>query len=283
MAEKIIISSDSTCDLSEELKERYQIVTVPLYIIMNDTSYRDGLDIVPDDIYAYVEQNKKLPTSSAATVADYSEFFKKYVDMGCSVIHISLGSKFSASANNARLAAQELTGVYTVDSQNLSTGTGLLVLAAADFRDQGMSAEEIARAVEALVDKTRASFVIDRLDYLYKGGRCSALAALGANLLNLKPLIEVRDGAMGVGKKYRGNIKQVMPQYAKQRLEAYPKIKRNRIFITHSGTSQENVDAVKKVIEEYGHFDEILVTRAGCVISNHCGYNTLGVLFITEE
>lgn len=282
MNEKVIITSDSTCDLSSELKARYHIETVPLYIIMNGTSYRDGLDISPDDIYRFVEQNKKLPTSSAATVADYQDFFQKFISEGNTVVHIGLGSKFSASVNNAAIAAKELNGVYVVDSQNLSTGTGLLVLAAADLRNQGLAAAEIAHEVQKLVGQTRASFVIDRLDYLYKGGRCSALAALGANLLNLKPLIEVKDGAMGVGKKYRGKIEQVMPQYAKQRLEAFPKIRSNRIFITHSGTSAENVNAVKKAVEAYGRFDEILVTRAGCVISNHCGYNTLGVLFITE-
>ena len=200
------------------------------------------------------------------------------------MIHLTLGSGLSATYNNCRLAAQELPGVYAIDSCNLSTGSGLLVLEAADRIAAGMPAAQRAQEVRELTSHAQASFVIDTLEFLYKGGRCSALAMLGANMLQLKPCIEVNnaDGSMGVGKKSRGSLDKARAQYVKDRLEGRTDIRNERIFITHSGISQERIDLVKKLVQQYGDFKEIFVTRAGCTISSHCGPNTLGVLFMTK-
>lgn len=284
MSKPVILCADSTCDLSPELKERFHVLICPLHVVLEDKSYDDGVNITPDDIYAVYEQKKVLPKTGAANALEYAEFFKPYLEQGCEIVYISIGSGLSVSYNNCRMAAAECGGVYVVDSCNLSTGSGLLVLEAADRIAAGMPAAQVAEEVQALASHCHASFVLDTLEFLFKGGRCSALAMLGANLLQLKPCIEVDNscGKMDVGKKYRGSLDKALQQYVKDKLEGRTDICTKRIFITHSGISEERLAMVKKAVETYQQFDEIFITRAGCTISSHCGPNTLGVLFMTK-
>lgn len=280
---KVKIISDSTCDLSKELIENYDISIVPLYVVMNDKTMRDGLEVTPEDIYEYVDKNGKLPSTSAVNIEDYIEIFKYWHEQGYEIVHFDISSEFSSTYRNACMAAEEVGGVYVVDSGNLSTGQGLVVMHGAEMAQSGKSAKEIFEECTALTSKIEASFVVDSIDYLYKGGRCSALAAFGANLLKLKPCIEVKDGKMSPGKKYRGNISRVMLSYVEERLKGRNDIDKSRIFITHTKCSDEDVKAVKqKILEICPDFKEILETTAGCTVTTHCGPNTLGILFIRK-
>lgn len=278
---KIKVCADSTCDLSAELVQKYNIGILPLYIEMGGKNYKDGVDIKPQDIYEYVGSGKGVCHTAACNVEDYSAFFKASLQGYDALIYFNISSEMSSCHQNARAAALEFDNVYVIDSRNLSTGFGLLVLEAADRAAAGIPAEQIAAEMQELTGKAEASFVIDTLFYLQKGGRCSALVALGANLLKLKPCIEVKDGTMGVGKKYRGKIESCLEQYVRERLEGRDDIRKHRVFVTHSGCKPEVVEHIKEMVAGYG-FEEILVTVAGCTVSNHCGPNTLGVLFIRK-
>ena len=284
LAKNIILCADSTCDLSEELLEKYNVHLVPLHILEGENGYLDGVDIDPDTIYATYAEKGVLPKTAAVNVSEYVDFFKPFIEAGNDVIHINIGSALSSSHNNCKLAAEELPGVYPVDSRNLSTGTGHLVIEAAERIAKGMAAADIVAELNEIAGRVSASFVIDTLEYLYKGGRCSALAMFGANLLRLKPSIRVdnADGSMGVDKKYCGSLDKALEQYVTDQLEGRDDIVTKRIFITHSGISEERIDMVRELVKKYQSFDEILVTRAGCTVSSHCGPNTLGVLFITK-
>lgn len=284
MAKNIILCADSTCDLGPELIEKHGVHIYPLHVLVDDKSCRDGIDITPDDIYATYEEKGVLPKTAAVSPAEYIEFFQPLVDAGNDVIHISLGSALSSSYNNCRLASLEVEGVYVVDSRNLSTGSGLLVLEAAERIAKGMAAEDIVAELNEIAGRVSASFVINDLEFLHKGGRCSALAMFGANVLKLKPSIKVNnaDGSMGVDKKYRGTLEKALSDYVADQLKDRTDIDTRRIFITHSGISEERIALVKELVQQYGDFEEIIVTRAGCTISSHCGPNTLGVLFITK-
>lgn len=284
MNNKIIITADSTADLSSELIEKYNIVIIPLHIVFGDKSYDDLVNITPDEIYANFDKNGTLPTTSAINCQEYIDKFKPYVDDGYEIVHISIGSALSTSHNQCCMAAQELGNVYPVDSCSLSTGSGLLAIEAAKRVDKGMSAKDIAKEIQALASKVHADFVVDKLTYLRAGGRCSALAALGANLLGIRPRIDVNnaDGSMSVGKKYRGKLDKVIDTYTQERLSDLNSIEKDRIFITHSGIDKEIVDSVYEAIKSKNYFDEILITRAGCTVSSHCGPGTLGVLYINK-
>lgn len=281
---KIILSSDSTSDLGEQLKERYNVNYMPLHVHLGDKLYRDGVDIDPVFIYEQFDKEKILPKTAAPNPQEYVDYFKQWTDEGHEVIHISIGSGLSSSHQNAKLAAEEVGNVHVIDSGNLSTGMGHLVIETAERIAEGLPAKQIYEEVLELKSKVHASFVIDTLTYLREGGRCSALTAFSANLLNIKPCIKVdnTDGNMTVGKKYRGSLSRVLKRYTKDQLKDRPDLKLDRVFITHSGTSQEIIDIVKDTVEEVADFKEILITRAGCTISSHCGPNTLGVLFMTE-
>lgn len=279
----IIITSDSTSDLSLELRDRYNIPTMPLGVTLGGETFKDGVDITPDDIYLHHAKTGELPKTTAANIDECLNFFKPFADEGKTVIHISLSSSLSSTFNNARLAAMELENVHVIDAQNLSTGIGLLVIAAAEMVKEGLSAEEIVEKINDLVAKVDASFVIDNLEYLHKGGRCSALAMLGANVLKLKPCIEVKNGAMGVGKKYRGRYGDVLKTYVNERLANADDIDTDRIFVTHAGCDSEIVNAVVEQVKATGIFKEVFLTRAGCTISSHCGKDTLGILFIRKN
>lgn len=281
---KVIVTADSTCDLSAQLVAKYGIVIVPLWVAMGEQNYHDGVDIFPKDIFEHVQQTGKLPKTAAASIGEYSDFFRTYTQQGAQIVHVSIGSALSSSYQNAEIAAAENGNVFVVDSKNLSTGSGHVVLEAATLALEGqLSAAEIADRTRAIVPLVDASFVIDSVDYLYKGGRCSGVAALGANLLRLKPCIEVKDGKMDVGKKYRGKMLDVVRTYVQDRL-SLPGVeyRRDRVFITHTCVTRELVECAHEVVVQSGLFDEILETTAGCTITSHCGPDTLGVLFVRK-
>ena len=276
----IRITADSTCDLSPELLAQYNIETLPLYIIHDGTEYKDGVDITPDALYEKVRASGKLGSTAAVNVDDYLAFFSRLRETCETVIHFTISSEMSSCCQNARIAAEELGGVYVIDSRNLSTGIGLQVLRACELAQKGMAAEVIVSAITAMADKVDASFVPDKLEYLKMGGRCSAAAALSATLLRLHPCIQVREGSMGVGKKYTGSHEAVLMKYLKDRLAKLEDVDLSRVFITHSGMSDPAlVDKVKDAVLAIAPFEDVQVTRAGCTISNHCGPDTLGVLF----
>ena len=279
----IRITADSACDLSPALREQYNIGIISLPVTVGDRTGLDGIDILPDDLYRYVEESGSLPSTAAVNPMQYTEFFQQQLEDCDAVIHISLGSKISSSHQNARLAAAEFSTVSVVDSDNLSTGYGHVVLYAAELAQCGdLTPEEIVDKVRTIIPKVSAGFVLGRLDYMKKGGRCSTVAALGANLLKLKPSIAVKDGTMGVVKKYRGSLEKCLKDYVADQLNGREDLVLDRIFITHSGVSPETVEMVRQEIQKYANFKEITETRAGCTISAHCGPDCLGILFVTK-
>ncbi len=283
MSSDVVITSDSTTDLSRELRERYNITVMPLSITLGDRIYTDGVDISPDDIYAHHSKTGELPKTNATNVSDCIDFFSSFTKEGKTVIHFTISSEMSSTYNNACLAAEELGNVYVIDTRNLSTGGGLLVIAAAEMLNEGLEAGEIVEKTRALVPCVDASFVIDSLEYLYKGGRCSALAMFGANLLKLKPCIQVKNGKMDVAKKYRGRFADVLKQYVREKISDYSDIELDRVFITHAGCDPELVSEIVGLVKSEVPFKEVFMTRAGCTVSSHCGANTLGVLFIHKS
>ena len=280
---KLIITSDSTADLNELAAEN-SVKIMPLYINLGDKSLADdGKEIVPDDIYKFVSETGNLPTTSANPVGTYADFFKELVDEGYDVVHLNLSSEFSSTHQNTVIAAEDYDNVYVVDTRNLSTGSGLLVLEAVRMAKEGLSAKEIADELSILIPKVDASFVIDDLTYLNKGGRCSSAAKFGANLLKLKPCIQVKNGAMGVGKKYRGDYKKCVEEYIKDKLSDTDSIDPRRVFVTHTKCDDEIVELAIKTVKECFTFDSLHETVAGCTITTHCGPNTLGVLFFRKN
>ncbi len=276
------ITTDSTCDLGVNATER-DIRIMPLTVILGADSFRDGVDITPQDIFDYVAKTGTLPKTSAPSIGDYEEFFGQFVSAGETVIHFDISAKSSSSNEHAVVAAEKFGGkVFVVDTKALSSGQGLLVMKAYDLLQQGMSPEEVVKTVNALRPKVNTSFIPDRLDYLYKGGRCSRMTMYGANLLKIHPLIEMDDGQLVPGKKYRGNMDKCITAYIRDLAERYPKYDRTRCFITHSSADASLVEVAKKQVSEYFDFDTVLETVAGSVITGHCGRNTLGVLFIAE-
>ena len=276
---KIQICSDSSCDLGKELCERYDITINPFRITLGDESLIDGVEVFPDDLYAFHDRTGTLPKTSATNMAEHLEFLKKQSENAEEVLFFTISSNMSANYHAASMAAEELENVYVVDSQNLSTGVGLLIIAAAEMAEKGMGAAEIKEKIDEMKSKVNVSFVIDSLEYLYKGGRCSALAALGANLLKLKPCIEVKNGSMGVSKKYRGNFANVLKTFSKERLADKDNIITDHVFVTHAGCDDEIVNSVVEIVKQEINPKELHVTRAGATISVHCGRNTLVILF----
>jgi len=280
------IISDSTCDLSQELLERYDIAVLPLQVTLGEASYEDGVNITVDEIYRWADENKTTPKTAAPLMETAAATLSPWLEKGMDVICFTISESMSTSANVIRLAAKELKAtdrVTVINSQNLSTGIGLLVIEAAIMAKEGKSAEEITAYAKALRPLVRSSFVVDTLTYLHRGGRCSSVAALAGGMLKLHPKIVVADGKMGVSKKYRGKMTRVLPEYVEDMKEELLNSHKERVFITHSGCTQETIDQVKTILEGLNHFDEILITRAGSVISSHCGPGTLGVLFIANE
>ena len=282
MTKPVVITADSTVDLSKELLERYDIKTVPLTIILGEESYADGADFTPEKIYRRYRADGTLPKTAAPGVQDLLDFFTAFTSRGCEVVHLDISSELSNIYNSARLAAEELEGVYVVDSRMLSTGIGLLALEAAERRDAGMSARDIAAHLEALRDKVSVSFVLDTLEFMWKGGRCSGFTAFGANALKLRPALEMRDGKLGVYKKYRGCMPKVYEQYITDRLEG-KRIRPDHIFLTESGEIDPAlIETLIARVREITGCREVHHTTAGATISSHCGPGCLGVLFIEE-
>ena len=279
----IRVSADSTCDLSPQLLEQYGITTLPLYVIYDGVEYKDGVDLTPDQLYEKVRQGGKLGSTAAINVDDYLAFFSRMRESCDTLIHFTISSEMSSCCQNARIAAQEVGGIYVIDSRNLSTGIGLQILRACELAQKGMAAEVIVSAITAMADKVDATFVPDNLEYLKMGGRCSAVTALSASLLRIHPCIQVREGKMGVGKKYTGSHEAVLMKYIKDRLSKLEEVDLSRVFITHSGmTDPALVDKVKDAVLAIAPFEDVQVTRAGCTVSNHCGPNCLGILYYNK-
>lgn len=279
------IISDSTCDLSAELVAQYDIDILPLHILLGDEEFEDGKTITPDEIYTWSDEHKTTPKTSAPSLAETIELFRPYVEEGREIVCFSISNSMSTSGNVMRLAADELEAenrITVIDSANLSTGIGLLVIEAAIMAKNGHSASEIASVMETLKPNVRASFVVDTLTYLYRGGRCNAVAAMAGGVLKLHPKIVVENGAMDATKKYRGKINSVIMSYVKDMETDLKAARPDRVFITHSGCDAATVESVRSYLESLGVFHEILETRACGVVSSHCGPGTLGVLFIAK-
>ena len=279
---KIKITCDSTCDLTKELYEEYDVTVISMGVSMGDDFRQDGKNVTAQELYDYVEREGVLPKTSAVSVGDYEEIFRKYVEEGYEVIHINLSSELSTSYQSACIAAGMVGGVYVVDSRSLSTGSGHLVILAKELADSGMDAQQIADILNERKSKLDVSFVLQTLEYLHMGGRCSGVAMFGANLMKLRPEIVVSDGKMVVGKKYRGNMEKTILAYIRGRLEGRTDLQLDRIFITHSGVPAEIVEKAKELVSELQPFAQVIETFAGSTISSHCGPNCLGVLFFRQ-
>lgn len=279
---KIKILSDSTCDLSKDILDKYNITLVPLTIVKDGEAYSDGVTITPSEIFAHVAAGGSLCSTTAMNVGEYCDYFSRYTQEYDGVLHINIGSGFSSCYQNACIAAEDFENVRVVDSKNLSTGQGLVVLKACELAAKCQSIDELHEQVQAFTSKVEASFLLDQLGYMVKGGRCSSVAALGANLLNLKPCIEVRDGKMSVVKKYRGNYAKSLANYVKDRLSERDDLDNDTLFVTRTPVSDECLNAVKEAVDTYADFKNIYWTEAGCTVSCHCGPGTLGVLFVRK-
>lgn len=282
MERKVKIVADSTCDLNEELLSRFQIEVIPLNVNLGDKSCLDGVDVHTPDLFEYYKQTGKLPTTSAPTPSYYEEFYEKWTREGWEVVHFSISSELTVTPNIAKMAAEKFSNIFPVDSRNVSCGMGMLALKAAELRDKGLSAKEIREKILGMTGKVSTAFIISTLLYMYKGGRCTGVQALGANLLNLKPCIEVHEGKMGVEKKYRGNLESVLCRMAEDQLSGRDDIDLSRLLIIHYDVDEKTVNAVKKKIQELQAFREISVNQCGCSVSVHCGPGTLGIIYMVK-
>jgi len=278
----IKILSDSTCDLPQEVLEKFNITMIPLAVIKDGKEFRDGVNITPSDIFAHVAAGGDLCSTAAINIGEYTEIFAKYANNYDGVIHINISAEFSSCYQNARLAAMEFDNVRAVNSRNLSTGQGLVVLQAYKLAQECSTLDEIVEKLNAFTEKVEASFLLDRLEYMVKGGRCSAAAALGANLLNLKPCIEVKNGKMAVVKKYRGNYAKCLANYVKDRLAGREDVDKGTLFVTRTPVSEDCLNAVRESVAAYNDFNTTYWNTAGCTVSCHCGPGTLGVLFVRK-
>lgn len=281
---RTIISTDSPADVPAEIRERYDIRVIPLHIILDDDCFEDGVNIQPDDLYAFYKKSGRLPKTSAVSVAEYTDFFKELSQDGSSVVHISFSSALSATHQNARLAAEDFDNVYIVDSKSLSTGIALLAIKAAQLAQDGLDAKTIAHEMEYKREKVVTTFILDKLEFLYKGGRCSGVAMLGANVLGIKPSIVMVDGKLQVGKKYRGKLENCQMQYVRDLLEQYAgRIDTDRAFLSRTaGVSDEQMKALQKEIHKTLKFKEYIVSTVGCTITSHCGERTFTFEFMLK-
>ena len=281
---RTIISTDSPADVPAEIRERYDIRVIPLHIILDNDCFEDGVNIQPDDLYAFDKKTGRLPKTSAVSVAEYTDFFKELTQDGSSVVHISFSSALSATHQNARLAAEDFDNVYIVDSKSLSTGIALLAIKAAQLAQDGLDAKTIAHEMEYKREKVVTTFILDKLEFLYKGGRCSGVAMLGANVLGIKPSIVMVDGKLQVGKKYRGKLENCQMQYVRDLLEQYAgRIDTDRAFLSRTaGVSDEQMKALQKEIHKTLKFKEYIVSTVGCTITSHCGERTFTFEFMLK-
>lgn len=277
---KIAISVESTNDLSEELLQKYDIKVIPYTITLGDMTFKDG-EHTTAEMFEYVDKYGTLPKTTALNEYEYTEFFKEILESYDALVHICLSSGITSSCGNAERAAKNVENAFVVDSRSLSTGIGLLAMYAKELAEEGLSAEEIAKTVQERADKLQVSFVVERLDYLYKGGRCSSLQLLGANLLKIRPRIVLKEGKMISDKKFRGNMGGVVAKYCAETLKDFNTPDLKRAFITYTTATPEMLEAARKALSEAG-FKEILETRAGGTIASHCGANTLGILYFND-
>jgi DegV family protein with EDD domain len=277
---KIAISTETTSDLTQELLVEYDICRVPFQITLGDNAFKDG-EITTQELFDFVDKNGILPKTTALNEFEYTEYFESLLKNYDAVVHICLSSGLSCSCQNAINASQNLQNVYVVDSKNLSTGIGLLAIYARELANNGVAPQEIQQKVQARTEKVQASFVVERLDYLYKGGRCNALALLGANILRIRPRIVVKDGKMGSDKKYRGQMDKVVAKYCQETLEEFNTPDLDKVFITYTSATEEMVAAAKEACENAG-FKHIYTTFAGGTIASHCGAHTLGILYFND-
>jgi len=282
MSNKVVITADSTCDLSKEIAGRENIYISPLYVRTCDSEFRDGVDIDANGLFELVKAKGELPKTSACSADDYLNLWKPLLDEGNEVVHISLSSELSSCFQNARLAASELQGVYVLDSRSLSTGSGMLALEASELAKDGKTAQQILDVLSQKVNKVNISFVLDTMDYLAKGGRCSSVAAFAAGVLKLRLCIAVADGKMDVCKKYRGKTEAVLKQYVNERLTSAGEIDKKRVFITDSGVDEATVKAIENILTSQWGFEQVLHTNAGCTVSSHCGPGCLGIIFFEK-
>ena len=282
---KVKIICDSTCDLGTDIVKRFDVDVVPLFVCLGDKTYRDGVDITPDEVYQWADKEKTVPKTSAVSLENLTQLFKKYVDEGYDIFYTGISSEMSASYHVATMAANEVDPerIAVLDSRNLSTGIGHCVIRAVELAHQGLSAKQIVQELkDNYVDKVRASFLVDSTTYLHRGGRCSASASFGATALSIKPSIVVEKGKMRPDAKFQGSIGRALLKYAKKMTPALLNSDPSRVFITHSGIDPEVLAKIKAYVDSLEHFNEVIITRAGCVISSHCGYGTLGILYVEK-
>ena len=278
----IKVLADSTCDLSPEILEKHNITIIPLTVIKDGQAYTDGVTITPAEIFAHVAAGGDLCSTTALNIGEYTDYFDKYSKEYDGVIHINLGSGFSSCYQNACIAADDFDNVKVVDSMNLSTGQGLVVLKACELAKTCTNLDQLQAELQEFATRVEASFLLNQLAYMVKGGRCSSAAALGANMLNLKPCIEVKNGKMVVVKKYRGPYAKCLSTYVKDRLADRDDLDRKTLFVTRTPIDDDCLSAVKTAVDTYGDFEEIFWAEAGCTISCHCGPGTLGVIFVRK-
>lgn len=280
MTKPILVSCDSACDLSPEMKAQYGIEVTHMYVHEGDRTFRDGVDITPDDIYRIYDEEGILPKTSAIPPEEYLEFFKSYTDRGYAIVHIALSSGISATCQDAMIAASQLEDVYVLDSLALSCGGGMLAVQACRLRDAGMEVGEIAQEIQKLIEVTNTAFIVSSLTYLAKGGRCSTVTALGANILNIKPAIEMSEGTLSVGKKYRGKDADCFEKFLADKLALAKETSDGGVAsLYHAGIAPELFEHLRKTVEDSGIFKEVLTARAGSIISSHCGRETIGFTF----
>lgn len=281
----IKITADSPADLPKGICEKYGVNTIPLHIILGNGCFEDGLNVTPDDIYAYYERENELPKTSAVSVSEYASFFEKLTENGDSVVHFCISSGISSTYRNAALAAEAFPKVYVIDSKSFTTGIALLVIKASEMAESGMSAEEVALESSKLVGKTDTTFIVSNLEFLRKGGRCSGVAAFGANLLGIKPSITIdSEGRLIVDKKYRGKLDACIEHYINDLLEENKgNIDNSRAVLARTdGVTDEIMERAKKQITDAAGFKEVIVSKAGCTITSHCGKGTFCFMFMRK-
>lgn len=282
MSKPVIITADSTCDLSEKLKEQLHIQVLPLTVMEGDRAYKDGVDITPAQIYDTYRREGQLPKTAAISPQEFTDFFTPMVEAGYEVVHLDISAKLSGSYQNACIAAMELEGICPVDTTHLSSGMVLMLLEACRLRDEGRSAREIAGSLNAYREKVRTSFVVDTLEFIWKGGRCSGVTALGANLLHIKPCLEMHEGELKVGKKYRGAMRRVYAQYIRDKLTTDDVDPRTAILINSGEVPEEVLSELEQLVRELVPFETLLTAQAGCTVCSHCGPGTVGIFYAVK-